>query len=171
MSTIIDIGCGTGHFILIAEKYSDRKQGKSMKLIGVDIDREVLRKAKTASEYSLFINADMFLLPLRDNPVDCVYFSHVIEHIVDPRPVLGEFKRILRKGGCLVVITPTYHRWFFTPGHVRPYTLRKESFNVRLVGYSHILFVRKNLHLIKELINVLPIMSFKEVIIAIASKR
>ncbi len=60
MSTIVDIGCDTGHFILIAEKYFDRKQGKSMKLIGVDIDREVLRKAKIASEYSLFINADMF---------------------------------------------------------------------------------------------------------------
>ena len=98
MSTIVDIGCDTGHFILIAEKYFDRKQGKSMKLIGVDIDREVLRKAKIASEYSLFINADMFLLPLRDNSVDCVFFSHVIEHIVDPRPVLGEFKRILRRG-------------------------------------------------------------------------
>lgn len=98
VSTIVDIGCDTGHFILIAEKYFDRKQGKSMKLIGVDIDREVLRKAKIASEYSLFINADMFLLPLRDNSVDCVFFSHVIEHIVDPRPVLGEFKRILRRG-------------------------------------------------------------------------
>jgi len=78
----------------------------------------------------------------------------------------------------LVVITPTYHRWFFTPGHVRPYTpytlketLRKEGFNVQLVGYSHIFFVRKNSHLIKELINILPLKSFKEVIIAIALKR
>jgi ubiquinone/menaquinone biosynthesis C-methylase UbiE len=120
----------------------------------------------------------MFSLPLRDDSVDCVFFSHVIEHIIDPRSVFEEFKRILTKRGCLVIITPTYHRWFFTPGHVRPYTidrlketLGEGGYEVIFVGYSHTLFLRRNSRLIKELINIFPLRSFKEVIIAIASKR
>jgi len=51
---------------------------------------------------------DILSLTLKDNSVELVYFSHIIEHFNkdDINLVLNEIKRILQSGGILIIETP-----------------------------------------------------------------
>jgi SAM-dependent methyltransferase len=52
-------------------------------------------------------------------PYDTVLASHILEHVADPLRALGEWYRVLRPGGYLIVITPDPARMF---DHRRPVT-------------------------------------------------
>jgi len=94
----LDIGCATGMLI-----ESMKKEGWQTK--GVDVCRE-------SAEYGMkHRGVDIFVGTLEearfpDGSFDVVHFSHLIEHVPDPRAFLGEVKRILAPGGLAVITTP-----------------------------------------------------------------
>lgn len=47
-----------------------------------------------------------FDLPFKNNTVDTVYSSHLLEDVADWRPVLTEWVRVLKPGGHLVIMLP-----------------------------------------------------------------
>ena len=51
-------------------------------------------------------------LPLKDNSVDFVISSHVIEHFPDPIKALKEWHRVVRPGGYIYVTAPHKERTF-----------------------------------------------------------
>jgi SAM-dependent methyltransferase len=55
-------------------------------------------------------------LAFRDHSVDLVICMNVIEHVYDPECLLEETHRLLRRGGCLFLVTP-----FLFPLHDIPY--------------------------------------------------
>jgi SAM-dependent methyltransferase len=55
-------------------------------------------------------------LAFRDHSVDLVICENVIEHVYDPQSLLKETRRVLRRGGCLFLVTP-----FLFPLHDVPY--------------------------------------------------
>ena len=55
-------------------------------------------------------------LAFHDRSVDLVICENVIEHIYDPQGLLKEIRRVLRRGGCLFLVTP-----FLFPLHDVPY--------------------------------------------------
>jgi SAM-dependent methyltransferase len=58
-------------------------------------------------DYSgLDIRGDLDNIPLRDSSVECILCMVVLEHTRNPRQVLLEFARVLKKGGTLVMIVP-----------------------------------------------------------------
>jgi SAM-dependent methyltransferase len=59
------------------------------------------------------------LAAIRDEAYDAVLASHVIEHIANPLAALGEWSRVLRPGGTLVLVVPHYELTF---DHRRPVT-------------------------------------------------
>jgi SAM-dependent methyltransferase len=80
-------------------------------------------------------------LALRDGSVAAVVMGELIEHVYNPRALVGECHRVLRPGGALVVTTPNLaalqDRWRFLRGrsprqvdalhpylrlHIRPFT-------------------------------------------------
>jgi SAM-dependent methyltransferase len=80
-------------------------------------------------------------LAVRDGSVAAVVMGELIEHVYDPRALLGECHRVLRPGGVLVLTTPNLaavqDRWRFLRGrsprqvdalhpylrlHIRPFT-------------------------------------------------
>ncbi len=80
-------------------------------------------------------------LPLRDGVAAGLVMGELIEHVYDPRVLLGECRRVLRPGGVLVLTTPNLaglqDRWRFLLGrsprhvdalhpylrlHIRPFT-------------------------------------------------
>ncbi|MEM2045596.1 MAG: class I SAM-dependent methyltransferase [Candidatus Bathyarchaeia archaeon] len=159
---ILDVGCGIGVFISVCKAY-----GKFV--IGVDVDRGQLFRTVNCGK-GLLVLADASYLPFKDSSVDGVFFSHVIEHLENPFPILEEIRRVLKKGGVLVVITPTEHKHFYTPGHVRAYTkktLLKAGFlNVYTVYGSSFLLGIKDSEFLKGIISMMPIRWFKEILIA-----
>ncbi|MCP8307171.1 MAG: methyltransferase domain-containing protein [archaeon] len=52
------------------------------------------------------IVCDNNILPLKDESIDNVYWSHNIEHLANPHKAMHEIHRILRIGGKLTIICP-----------------------------------------------------------------
>lgn len=51
-------------------------------------------------------------LPFKDNTLDYVLSSHVIEHFFDPIKALKEWSRVIRNGGYVFIIVPHKERTF-----------------------------------------------------------
>ncbi|CRF32902.1 type 11 methyltransferase [Brachyspira suanatina] len=58
------------------------------------------------------IIADGDNLPFKDNTVDFVFTSHVLEHFFDPIKALEEWYRVTKKGGYIFMIIPHKERTF-----------------------------------------------------------
>ena len=59
---------------------------------------------------------DVLRLPIRDQSVDIVFATQVIEHVRNPQIMVSECKRVLRPNGRLILSGP-----FFWPLHEEPY--------------------------------------------------
>lgn len=58
------------------------------------------------------VRADMCAMPFRDEEFDVVFSCHAFEHTTSPVHALKEMKRVLKKGGVLIIATPSpcYHQ-------------------------------------------------------------
>lgn len=86
---ILDAGCGTG-------KLASFWLNEGYDVLGIDISDAAL--TITGRKGIKTINADILKgLPFRDNSFDLVYSDGLIEHFVDPEPILAELFRVSRK--------------------------------------------------------------------------
>lgn len=95
---ILDVGCGSGHFLAITRKVFDAEA------FGVEpysYDRSF------AAENKLTIyNGTLEAAAFPDGFFDVITLNHVFEHVDDPRSTLRELKRILKPRGTLVIGVP-----------------------------------------------------------------
>ncbi len=100
--TILEVGCGTGQVLEeIAHKI------KTKNLIGIDPLEHWLKKAKEK------LNGKAKLmkgfgedLPFENNSIDYIVCTEVLEHVIDPKVVLMEFNRVLKKEGLIIISIP-----------------------------------------------------------------
>jgi SAM-dependent methyltransferase len=92
----LDAGCGRTTRL---RDYRDRIE----RLVGVDLDEA----AGSANPYlDDFVSADLDKsLPFADDSFDLVYANFVVEHLADPAHAFAEWRRVLRPGGALVLLT------------------------------------------------------------------
>jgi SAM-dependent methyltransferase len=74
----------------------------------VDIDREILDRARASYPESEFLELDGAALPFPDEEFDAVVLSEVIEHVGDDKKAstMSEAMRVLRIGGRLILTAP-----------------------------------------------------------------
>jgi ubiquinone/menaquinone biosynthesis C-methylase UbiE len=95
--TVLDVGCGRGGVL--------EQLGEAVSMpMGLDPDPVSLREHRLPNLARAAGKADA--LPLRDNSVDIVTCSWVLEHLTDPGSVFREIRRVLRPGGAFVFLTP-----------------------------------------------------------------
>jgi predicted SAM-dependent methyltransferase len=56
--------------------------------------------------YKPALLADVSNLPLEDACVDAIFASHILEHFPHDQDVLGEWNRVLKPGGDIIVAVP-----------------------------------------------------------------
>ena len=96
---IADIGCSRGHGkLFVGDLPKTRWVG-----LDLNMDRGVLRECGYSELHQCDFDKP---LPLAENSVDIVVFSHVIEHLLRPELTVGELSRILRPGGVLIAGSP-----------------------------------------------------------------
>ena len=100
---ILDVGCGRGAL--------GRILGRQQGLFGVDISQSAVTEAAKVYESVAVVNVDEEPLPYKASFFDVCVLLDVIEHIFDPRYVLGEIHRVLKPGGHLLVFTPNILQW------------------------------------------------------------
>ena len=96
--TFLDIGCATGMLI-----ESMREEGWSVR--GVDVCRESAEYGRSRRGVDIFPGT-LEEAHVPDAAFGVVHFSHLIEHVPDPRGFLGEVRRVLTPGGFAVITTP-----------------------------------------------------------------
>lgn len=105
---ILEVGCGDGYYLHLLSNLGI----KNIKLTGVDYDKNALEAAKInlKGRKILLKQADLMeKLPFQSNIFDKVIMSEVCEHLPDDIKGLMEVKRVLKKGGKLVVTVPNHN--------------------------------------------------------------
>jgi SAM-dependent methyltransferase len=61
--------------------------------------------------------SDITAIPLADASLDAILCTEVLEHVIDPPAVLGEFARLLKPGGKLLLTAPLLSSLHMEPYH------------------------------------------------------
>lgn len=101
--TFLDVGCASGHQVFVAAKVVK-------KAIGIDVGKEFIAVAERHAQQMHISNVEFQLtngsIPFPDHSFDKLLCSEVVEHLVDPYPLLTEIKRVLIPGGVAVFTVP-----------------------------------------------------------------
>ncbi len=103
--TVADLGCGTG---ALTAALAPRVR----RVVGVDRSAAMLQAARkrTAGLRNVELHeADLAELPLAAGSADAALLVLVLAYLPDPMPVLAEARRVLKKGGRLVVVDAARH--------------------------------------------------------------
>ena len=92
------VGCGLGEDTEVVKK----------KCVATDLSSVAILKAARSYPLHLYVSADGFLLPFKNNNFKVIICSEVIEHVDNPEKLLLEFRRILIPRGVLVITTPNW---------------------------------------------------------------
>jgi ubiquinone/menaquinone biosynthesis C-methylase UbiE len=97
-SSVVDIGCGhTPHLLNRLERYIRN---------GIGVDQLVKKSDRRKIKLISMLLTDK--IPLRSNSADYVTLVAVLEHLAFPDRILAETHRILKRGGSLILTTPTH---------------------------------------------------------------
>jgi ubiquinone/menaquinone biosynthesis C-methylase UbiE len=91
---VVEVGAGTGLLLL-------GLTGLARRVVGVDLSREMLRRARQRRLPVVQGRAEA--LPLPDASVDVAACFKVFAHLPDPHQALAEMARVVRPGGRVVV--------------------------------------------------------------------
>ena len=96
---VLDVGCGSGLFF-------SHVAAKAKVLVGVDISRKLLVKAKEQAhdfQNVVVLQADADYLPLKEEFFDAVFAFTVLQNMPEPSKTLKELKRVAKPCGMVVV--------------------------------------------------------------------
>jgi SAM-dependent methyltransferase len=141
---VLDLGCGAGRFLAVL-----RQAGAEP--VGVEIAAAAAGRARAnVPGADVRLPAEDGSLPLGHGEVDLVWCSEVLEHIPDVGHALLECRRVLRRGGRLLLTVPFHGRLqaaaialsrfdaHFDPlgQHVRFFTARSLARTLDAAGYA-----------------------------------
>jgi ubiquinone/menaquinone biosynthesis C-methylase UbiE len=108
---LLDAGCG--RYL----KFSKELAGTT-EVVGIDLESEL----ETRNEGSPFgVRGDLNHLPFEAGYFDLIISRFVVEHLEHPAQVFGEFQRVLKPGGKVVLLTPSKYDYVSLIAAVTPY--------------------------------------------------
>jgi 2-polyprenyl-3-methyl-5-hydroxy-6-metoxy-1,4-benzoquinol methylase len=93
---LLDIGCGTGDFLVEA-----KNQGWTILGFEPNSDAKAL-----ANQKGVLFTDDIFSLP--ENTFDLVTMWHVLEHVPNLTDYIANLKRIVKPNGTIIIAVPNY---------------------------------------------------------------
>ena len=96
---VLDVGCGTGFLAA-----GIRRARPHVDVLGSDLSAGMLSRARAAGAEPL-VQADATRLPVRDGSLDLVVARGVLHHLPDVTAALAEWRRALRPGGAVVLLS------------------------------------------------------------------
>lgn len=95
--SVLDAGCGTGHFCLHAQKH------KAARIIGVDISQVMIGEAKKNCPTAQFYCSDLSKFNFNEESVDVIICALVIGHIENISIAFKNFSALVKPDGCLIL--------------------------------------------------------------------
>jgi 2-polyprenyl-3-methyl-5-hydroxy-6-metoxy-1,4-benzoquinol methylase len=140
---LLDVGCGSGDWMERMRELGWEVEGLDFDASAVEVARNKGCVVKLGSLEEIGYPSECF---------DAIVLNHVIEHVPNPLDTVKECRRILRKGGKLLIATPNTnslgHRIFKTdwrglepPRHLHIFNPQAMGEMLRRAGFSRI-FIR-----------------------------
>jgi SAM-dependent methyltransferase len=119
----LDVGCGIGDMLSFRPN-----------TVGVDINPHNVAFCKELGHDAQIMTPDV--LPFGDTSFDSVLLDNVLEHIVEPAPLLTEIRRVLRPQGLVVIGVPGIRGQTSDPDHKVFYDEAALSFTAEKNGFG-----------------------------------
>ena len=97
--SVIDLGCGTGD-------YADYFLQNDKEYVGIDNSREMITRAQNRFPNVLFRLEDVEDLSMLSKKFDLALAVGLVEYYMDPKKLIQQTCRILKKGGYFLVQAP-----------------------------------------------------------------
>jgi len=105
---ILDIGCGRGLFLNVM-------RNGGWDAVGTELNKETASYATKV--YGLeVLTGDLIKHKLDEQSLDAININQVLEHLKNPNEVLLECRRLLRRGGLLLISVPDLRSLQFALG-------------------------------------------------------
>ena len=100
-SRVLDVGC---------DDSSLKDLIKPLSYMGIDVEKKNVENLKKQGDKSFLLNLNNYRsLPTKEK-FDYIFFLDVLEHVVNPKKVLNDFKKLLNKDGKIIISLPNdYH--------------------------------------------------------------
>src|SRR5574340_731739 len=100
IASLLDLGCGSGRF----EPFL-RQMFPKAKIFGIEPAKDMLAEAKKSftDPNTEFLAGRAEQIPLGNEAVETVFLSMVFHTFEDRAKALGEIRRVLKPGGCVIV--------------------------------------------------------------------
>jgi len=98
----LDMGCGDGN---VSKLYLSKGA-----VYGIDISKIALKYAKNNGIKTKYCDLNKNKTPFTAEYFDTIIVTDVIEHLIDPIGILIEVKRVLKKGGRIIITVPNFAR-------------------------------------------------------------
>ena len=137
---LLDIGCGSGAFVAHA-----RNAGRDA--YGIDFNDQEISVGRSAFQLDGFLmTGDVLAMPDSWSEFDLITMFEVIEHLPNPRQVIQEAFRRLKKGGHLAISCPNEKRWQpagrifvdYPPHHLTRWTPRGLQHFLEANSFEHV---------------------------------
>lgn len=162
----LDLGCGDG-FLL----YALNKRGyfKNKVVYAVDLSENRINVAKRINkDFRCFVNNACNMQDIKDNSINFLVSTQLIEHVLNDEDMVREIKRVLDKNSIAFISTIFkrklawwYHRcngkWTLDPTHLREYTQDDQLLNIFRKYDLEIIETKKSLVSFPIIISILRI--------------
>lgn len=134
VDTFVELGCGSGILLSHIAQYKCRQT------IGLDwLTTSVTISFNRVKNVHSVVSGDAATLPFPTNSIDKLAAQHLIEHFKNTKEILQEWRRVLRTGGKLALITPNksfpHQHWFDDPTHQHIFTREELAKHVQAAGF------------------------------------
>ncbi|MEO0291987.1 MAG: class I SAM-dependent methyltransferase [candidate division WOR-3 bacterium] len=138
---ILDIGCGEGHFLYLAQK-------NGFEVVGIDINEKAIKVAKEKFGIKRVYPFDLseFIKNFPEEKFDIICAFHLIEHLEDPISFLFKVREILKEKGFFVFSLPNDRRltvrikeredWDYPPHHLTRWNERSINFLIKKANFK-----------------------------------
>ncbi|MEQ1849555.1 MAG: class I SAM-dependent methyltransferase [Candidatus Peribacteraceae bacterium] len=104
---VVNLGCGVGPQAVVYK-------GNYKRMVGVDLNADRLEQSKVLLQEHSVTGYETLAAPVENTGLPGESFDHalaidIIEHLPNPRGILQEAKRLLKKDGTLLLSVPAMH--------------------------------------------------------------
>lgn len=142
---ILDIGCGRGDFLIYM-------QSRGWETYGIEISEVVWRYAREVQGLNVFYG-ELLQANFPANYFDAVRLWHVLEHVRNPKEILQEANRILKREGLLIISVPNIgsleakifkEKWYALdlPRHLYHFSIKTLKDILEKTKFQPIYFIR-----------------------------
>jgi ubiquinone/menaquinone biosynthesis C-methylase UbiE len=143
--SILDAGCGPG---LVMKRLVQANEGKKIRVTGLDLSNRMINRARgRLKNFSVrFFVADLNRpLEFSESSFDKVVCSNTLYALQDPRSVIVEFHRVLKRGGTLIIANP------------RPNANERQLVRAHIAATNRLTPARRKIYHIVRSISLIPV--------------